>query len=116
LFVSLKVYGLDINSRIIKIAWINLYLNALDDDGLPIYDGEGKTLLDRVEFHESDLLAYCRDNKIELDHIVGCIPQVWSVTLFGETIFFISELKKNAYSQNLIFRLLTPIQRPCQTL
>uniref|UniRef100_A0ACD6A8S7 Uncharacterized protein n=1 Tax=Avena sativa TaxID=4498 RepID=A0ACD6A8S7_AVESA len=72
----LKVYGLDINERAIKIAWINLYLNALDDDGLPIYDGEGKTLLDRVEFHESDLLAYCRDNKIELDHIVGCIPQI----------------------------------------
>ncbi|KAM0847794.1 hypothetical protein ACQ4PT_054799 [Festuca glaucescens] len=72
----LKVYGLDINARVIKIAWINLYLNALDEDGLPIYDGEGKTLLDRVEFHESDLLAYCRDNKIELDHIVGCIPQI----------------------------------------
>jgi methionine S-methyltransferase len=73
----LKVYGLDINPRAIKIAWINLYLNALDDGGLPIYDSEGKTLLDRVEFYESDLLSYCRDNKIELDRIVGCIPQVW---------------------------------------
>jgi methionine S-methyltransferase len=72
----LKVYGLDINPRAVKIAWINLYLNALDDDGLPIYDSEGKTLLDRVEFHESDLLSYCRDNKIELDRIVGCIPQI----------------------------------------
>ncbi|KAM0924675.1 hypothetical protein ACQ4PT_004629 [Festuca glaucescens] len=72
----LKVYGLDIDPRVIKIAWINLYLNALDDNGLPIYDGEGKTLLDRVEFHESDLLAYCRDNKTELDCIVGCIPQI----------------------------------------
>ncbi|XP_066362787.1 methionine S-methyltransferase-like isoform X6 [Miscanthus floridulus] len=71
-----KVYGLDINPRAVKIAWINLYLNALDDDGLPIYDGEGKTLLDRVEFYESDLLSYCRDNKIELDRIVGCIPQI----------------------------------------
>uniref|UniRef100_A0ACD5W639 Uncharacterized protein n=1 Tax=Avena sativa TaxID=4498 RepID=A0ACD5W639_AVESA len=71
-----KVYGLDINPRAIKIAWINLYLNALDDDGLPIYDSEGKTLLDRVEFYESDLLSYCRDNKIELDRIVGCIPQI----------------------------------------
>ncbi|GJN36393.1 hypothetical protein PR202_gb25248 [Eleusine coracana subsp. coracana] len=71
-----KVYGLDINPRAVKIAWINLYLNALDDDGLPIYDGEGKTLLDRVEFHESDLLSYCRVNNIELDRIVGCIPQI----------------------------------------
>ena len=84
----MKVYGLDINTRAIKIAWINLYLNALDDDGLPIYDGEGKTLLDRVEFHESDLLAYCRDNKIELDHIVGCIPQVPQVTIFDKKIIY----------------------------
>ncbi|CAA2991611.1 Methionine S-methyltransferase [Olea europaea subsp. europaea] len=72
----LKVYGLDINPRAVKISWINLYLNALDDSGLPIYDGEKKTLLDRVEFHESDLLSYCRDNHIELERIVGCIPQI----------------------------------------
>ena len=86
MFVSSQVYGLDINPRAIKIARINLYLNALDDDGLPIYDGEGKTLLDRIEFHESDLLSCCRDSKIELDCIVGCIPQVWSaVNIFGES-------------------------------
>ncbi|CAH9112051.1 unnamed protein product [Cuscuta epithymum] len=72
----LKVYGLDINPRAIKISWINLYLNALDDNGEPIYDAEKKTLLDRVEFHESDLLGYCIDNNIELERIVGCIPQI----------------------------------------
>ncbi|CAA3030521.1 methionine S-methyltransferase [Olea europaea subsp. europaea] len=72
----LKVYGLDINPRAVKISWINLYLNALDDNGQPIYDGEKKTLLDRVEFHESDLLSYCRNNHIELERIVGCIPQI----------------------------------------
>lgn len=72
----LKVYGLDINPRAIKVSWINLYLNALDDDGEPIYDREKKTLLDRVEFYESDLLGYCRDNQIELERIVGCIPQI----------------------------------------
>ncbi|GFP95064.1 methionine s-methyltransferase [Phtheirospermum japonicum] len=71
-----KVYGLDINPRAVKISWINLYLNALDENGQPIYDGEKKTLLDRVEFHESDLLSYCRDNQIELERIVGCIPQI----------------------------------------
>ncbi|KAL4184199.1 hypothetical protein AMTRI_Chr11g158820 [Amborella trichopoda] len=71
-----KVYGLDINPRAIKVAWINLYLNALDENGLPIYDQDKKTLLDRVEFHESDLLAYCRDHSIILDRIVGCIPQI----------------------------------------
>ncbi|KAK4406827.1 Methionine S-methyltransferase [Sesamum angolense] len=72
----LKVYGLDINPRAVKISWINLYLNALDEKGQPIYDGENKTLLDRVEFHESDLLSYCRDNQIELERIIGCIPQI----------------------------------------
>jgi len=51
-------------------------LNALDENGQPIYDEEKKTLLDRVEFHESDLLSYCRDNGIQLERIVGCIPQV----------------------------------------
>lgn len=51
-------------------------MNALDEKGHPIYDEEKKTLLDRVEFHESDLLSYCRDNQIELERIVGCIPQV----------------------------------------
>ncbi|KDP40898.1 hypothetical protein JCGZ_24897 [Jatropha curcas] len=71
-----KVYGLDINPRAIKISWINLYLNALDENGQPIYDAEKKTLLERVEFHESDLLAYCRDNDIQLERIVGCIPQI----------------------------------------
>lgn len=53
-----------------------MYLNALDDNGEPIYDDEKKTLLDRIEFYESDLLAYCKDNHIELERIVGCIPQV----------------------------------------
>ncbi|PON53723.1 Methionine S-methyltransferase [Parasponia andersonii] len=71
-----KVYGLDINPRAVKISWLNLYLNALDENGQPVYDGEKKTLLDRVEFHESDLLAYCRDNGIQLERIVGCIPQI----------------------------------------
>ncbi|XP_047950493.1 methionine S-methyltransferase-like [Salvia hispanica] len=71
-----KVYGLDINPRAVKISWINLYLNALDGSGQPIYDAENKTLLDRVEFYESDLLSYCRNNNIELERIVGCIPQI----------------------------------------
>ncbi|XP_059652055.1 methionine S-methyltransferase-like [Cornus florida] len=75
-WLPLKVYGLDINPRAIKVSWINLYLNALDENGQPVYDEEKKTLLDRVEFHESDLLAYCRDNHIELERIVGCIPQI----------------------------------------
>lgn len=71
-----QIYGLDINPRAIKVAWINLYLNALNGDGSPILDHEGKTLIDRVEFYESDLLAWCKDRNILLDRIVGCIPQV----------------------------------------
>ena len=90
-----------------KIAWINLYLNALDDDGLPIYDSEGKTLLDRVEFHESDLLSYCRDNKIELDRIVGCIPQVHAtVPMFAKLKW--KKKNKKAYSQYILFQILNP--------
>ncbi|XP_057447645.1 methionine S-methyltransferase [Lotus japonicus] len=71
-----KVYGLDINPRAVKISWINLYLNALDENGQLVYDEEKKTLLDRVEFYESDLLSYCREKDIQLDRIVGCIPQI----------------------------------------
>ncbi|KAG4939927.1 hypothetical protein JHK87_043798 [Glycine soja] len=71
-----KVYGLDINPRAVKVSWINLYLNALDENGQLIYDEENKTLLDRVEFHESDLLSYCREKDIQLERIVGCIPQI----------------------------------------
>jgi methionine S-methyltransferase len=70
------VYGLDINPRAVKVSWINLYLNAFDEKGQVIYDAEKKTLLDRVEFYESDLLSYIRDHNIELERIVGCIPQV----------------------------------------
>lgn len=75
-FALLQVYGLDINPRAIKVAKINLYLNSLDGNGFPIYDDEGKTLLERVEFHESDLLSYCREQNIILDRIIACIPQV----------------------------------------
>ncbi|GLJ16280.1 hypothetical protein SUGI_0274140 [Cryptomeria japonica] len=71
-----KVYGLDINPRAVKVARINLYLNSLDENGFPIYDDEGKTLLERVEFHESDLLSYCREHNIMVDRIVACIPQI----------------------------------------
>lgn len=113
---SLKVYGLDINPRAVKIAWINLYLNALDDNGLPIYDREGKTLLDRVEFYESDLLSYCRDNKIELDRIVGCIPQVLSRVNCSHVWW--DETKEGKYLLTLYpyFRFSTQIQRRCQRL
>ncbi|GKE83396.1 methionine S-methyltransferase, partial [Tanacetum coccineum] len=76
MLLFLQVYGLDINPRAVKISWINLYLNALDENGQPVYDQDNKTLLDRVEFYESDLLSYCKDNNIELERIVGCIPQI----------------------------------------
>ncbi|KAJ4717637.1 Methionine S-methyltransferase [Melia azedarach] len=75
-WLPLKVYGFDINPRAIRISWINLYLNALDENGQPVYDVEKKTLLDRVEFQESDLLSYCKDHDIQLERIVGCIPQI----------------------------------------
>ncbi|KAB8029093.1 aminotransferase class I/II-fold pyridoxal phosphate-dependent enzyme [Fluviispira multicolorata] len=70
------IYGLDINPRAIVCAKINLYLNGLDDKGKPYIDSEGKTLFDRVQFHVSDLLEFCLLNKIQLDKVIGCIPQV----------------------------------------
>lgn len=71
-----KLYGLDINPRAITCARINLYLNALTPEGDPILDADGKSLLDRVEFHESDLLAWVRERGLQLDRVIGCIPQV----------------------------------------
>lgn len=72
----LRIIGLDINPRAILSARINLYLNALDADGGLVQDADGASLLDRVEFHESDLLAWVREHEIELDRVIGCIPQV----------------------------------------
>ena len=76
LFLLQVIYGLDINPRAIKVAWINLYLNSLDENGFPIFDDEGKNLLERVEFHESDLLSYCIEYNIMVDHIVAYIPHI----------------------------------------
>jgi methionine S-methyltransferase len=73
-----RIFGLDINPRAIVCARLNLLLNGLDDSGTPIIDSEGKTLFDRVEFHTSDLLSHVISNKIQLDRIIGCIPQVLS--------------------------------------
>lgn len=73
-----KIYGLDINPRAIACARLNLILNAFDNSGSPIIDSEGKTLLDRVEFHTSDLLGHIIEKKIQLDRVIGCIPQVLS--------------------------------------
>ncbi len=70
------IYGVDLNPRAIACSQLNLYLNALDDRGNPILDSEHKTLIDRVQFVASDLLAYFADHNRPLDRIVGCIPQV----------------------------------------
>jgi len=71
-----KIYGLDINPKAIMCARINLYLNALDKNGDLKQDSEGLSLLDRVEFHVSDLLKFILDKKLLLDKVMGCIPQV----------------------------------------
>ncbi|GAB4549898.1 MAG: hypothetical protein Tsb0014_44510 [Pleurocapsa sp.] len=70
------IYGVDINPRAIICSELNLYLNGLDDTGKPILDSEGQTLIDRVQFAQSDLLQYFNDYPHPLDRIVGCIPQV----------------------------------------
>jgi methionine S-methyltransferase len=71
-----KVVGLDINPKAIVCAKLNIYLNSMAENGEFILDEEGKTIADRVEFHTSDLLEHCIENRIRPDHIIGCIPQV----------------------------------------
>lgn len=76
-----KVYGLDINPRAVLSARLNAHLNASRPDGGPIVDASGRSLLDRVEFHVSDALGWCRQRGIALDRIIGCIPQVLDPSL-----------------------------------
>lgn len=71
-----KIIGLDINPKAIVCAKINLFLNAMTDDGQLQFDHLGKSLIDRVEFHVSDLLSHCFKNNLFLDKVIGCIPQV----------------------------------------
>jgi methionine S-methyltransferase len=71
-----KIYGLDLNPRAVLCSKINLYLNAFEKNGNPSWIHEGKTLLERIEFHTSDLLEYCRNKALMIDRIIGCIPQV----------------------------------------
>jgi methionine S-methyltransferase len=75
-FLPKVIYGVDLNPRAVVCSQLNLYLNALDDAGNPIFDREGKTLLDRVKFAESDLLSYFWEHSQSLDRVIGCIPQV----------------------------------------
>lgn len=71
-----KILGLDINPRAVTCARINLYLNAYDEKGLPRWQSGGLCLDDIVEFHVSNLLEYCRNRKMDIDRVIGCIPQV----------------------------------------
>lgn len=80
-FAPARVYGFDINPRAVVCARLNLYLNGLAPDGSPLLDGDGRSLLDRVEFHVSDLLAWVREREIQLDRVIGCIPQVLQADL-----------------------------------
>jgi methionine S-methyltransferase len=70
------IIGLDINPHAIICSRINLILNSYDSQGSLIVDQEGKSLLDRIQFFQSDLLSVCRKWQIPLDLIIGCIPQV----------------------------------------
>lgn len=83
-FTPACVYGFDINPRAVVCARLNLYLNGLAADGSPVRDGDGRGLLDRVELHVSDLLAWVREQPagdLQLDRVIGCIPQVLQADL-----------------------------------
>lgn len=70
------VYGLDINPKAITCARLNVYLNAFDDSGLLKKLSNGQSLLDIVSFYESNLFSHFNDQKLMVDKIIGCIPQV----------------------------------------
>lgn len=70
------IYGLDINPKAIVCARLNLYLNALNEDGSVKTLSNGKSLLDVVNFYESNLFDYFTSQEIIFDRIIGCIPQV----------------------------------------
>ena len=75
------IYGLDINPRAVLSAKMNLFINSIDNKGEFILENDGKSLIDKVEFHESDLLGYFNtENPINFDAILGCIPQVLAPT------------------------------------
>lgn len=72
-----KIYGLDINPKAIVCAKLNLFLNAYDAKGNPRLVSDGSALIERVEFFESNLFSHFEQGeKLEIDRIIGCIPQV----------------------------------------
>lgn len=73
-----NVYGVDINPKAVVLSKLNLYMNALSSSGDVKFLPDSKSLLDKVVFAESDLMAYFKSNDIHLDIVTGCIPQVLS--------------------------------------
>lgn len=73
-----RIYGLDINPRAITCARLNVYLNArLSTVATKVGDQQDRLpLWQRVQFDTSDLLATLRDQQLQADWIIGCIPQV----------------------------------------
>ena len=68
------IYGVDINPRSIVCSQLNLYFNALDEQGQAILDPEQQSLIDRVQFTESDLLSHFFDHYLDpLDRIMWVV-------------------------------------------
>ncbi|MET1256523.1 aminotransferase class I/II-fold pyridoxal phosphate-dependent enzyme [Aliikangiella maris] len=68
--------GLDINPKAIVCARLNLYLNAFQPNGEIKNFANGRTLLNMIDFYESNLFSHFSDYPITVDRIIGCIPQV----------------------------------------
>jgi methionine S-methyltransferase len=71
-----RLDGLDINPKAITCAKLNVYLNAFDDNGELKILRDGKTLIELVNFRESNLFSCFKHNDLTVDRIIGCIPQV----------------------------------------
>jgi methionine S-methyltransferase len=111
-FLPRSIVAVDINPRAILCGKINAYLNGLDAKGLPVCDHEGKSILERVTFKESDLLS-CFTSKdptsfqsTKFDRIIGCIPQVLAPELpVVEPLASISASPNVSHSDEVLYSL-----------
>jgi methionine S-methyltransferase len=73
-----QMIGLDINPKAVTCARLNAYLNGLNDDGSEKILADGKSLISRLNFYESNLFSHFnqQQSNIHFDKIIGCIPQV----------------------------------------
>jgi methionine S-methyltransferase len=96
-----QIVGVDLNPQAVLCSKLNCFLNSYDNHGNPIFDDEGKTLVDRVDFRESDLLTtFLGNNFTQFDRLIGCIPQV-----LAPEVCAVRELVTDSNDSNFLYSL-----------